>query len=103
MRRLMAGLAIFGACGGPAPEVGEVPDATSGQVAGSVADAEGLALCGADKVQDLLGQPISGLRGRFPEDARIIPPNSLITQDYRPGRMNVDLDAAGAVARIWCG
>jgi len=99
MRRMMAVLAVLSACGGPEPEVGEVPDSVSG----SVTEAEDLTACGADEVQDLRGQPVSGQRGRFPEDARIIPPNSLITQDYRPNRMNVNLDAAGAIARIWCG
>lgn len=95
----MAVLAVLGACGGPVPDVGEVPvDAPD-----SAADTEGLAFCGADKVQDLLGQPVSGHRDSFAEDTRIIPLNGLITQDYRPNRMNVDLDAAGAITRIWCG
>ena len=34
---------------------------------------------------------------------RIIPPNSAITMDYSENRLNVDLDDAGRVVRLWCG
>ncbi|MFY9240358.1 MAG: I78 family peptidase inhibitor [Roseovarius sp.] len=34
---------------------------------------------------------------------RVIPPNSAVTMDYRPDRLNVDLDEAGQITRFWCG
>lgn len=34
---------------------------------------------------------------------RILPPNSMVTQDYAPARVNFDLDAGGIVTRVWCG
>ena len=71
--------------------------------AGNTPDTEGLRACGADQLLDLIGQPYDGLQDRFAATARIIPPNSAVTQDYRPDRQNVDLNAAGVITRIWCG
>ncbi len=34
---------------------------------------------------------------------RIIPPNSAVTLDHRPDRLNVDVDDNGIITRIWCG
>ena len=59
--------------------------------------------CGADQMQDLIGQPVVGMPDRLSETVRIIPPDSVVTQDFRPDRMNVDLDADGIIIRIWCG
>ena len=89
MRMVMV-LVVLTACGGN----GQGPD---------FPDGGGLVSCGANKVQDLLGQPISGLRARFPDSARIIPPGAAITEDYNPDRLNVDLDGVGSIKRIWCG
>ena len=65
-------------------------------------DADGVS-CGADAVQDMVGQPVAGVRDRLPETVRVISPGMAVTQDYRPERMNVDLDGAGTIVRIWCG
>lgn len=58
---------------------------------------------GGDQVQYLIDQPVSGVRDRFPVGARITPTGGLISQEYSPNRMNVDLDGAGEITRIWCG
>lgn len=34
---------------------------------------------------------------------RVIPPGSLVTQDYDPKRLNLVTDAMGIVVRIYCG
>ncbi len=34
---------------------------------------------------------------------RILPPGSMITQDFSPSRINFDLDAGGKIIRAWCG
>ena len=62
-----------------------------------------LASCGADTMQKLLGQNVETATDLIPETARIIPPNSAVTQDYRPNRVNVNLDETGVITRIWCG
>jgi len=79
---------LFGAFGAPVLAAG---------------DGAGLTACGADQVQDMVGQPVDESRDRLAPEARIIPPNSPITQDYRPDRLNVDLDEGGIITRIWCG
>ena len=62
-----------------------------------------LAECkGADWL-DEIGKPGAPLALELPQNARIIKPGSIITQDYNPQRINVDLDQAGNVSRIWCG
>lgn len=90
MRKIMA-MVLIGAFGGPVFAAGNAPDS------------ETLKVCGADQVQDLVGQMVDDSRDRFGPDARIIPPNSPITKDYRRNRLNVDLDEAGLITRIWCG
>ena len=50
-----------------------------------------------------IGQDVSTVQAQLPEGARVIPPDSVVTQDYRPGRVNVDIDAGGLITRIWCG
>ncbi len=34
---------------------------------------------------------------------RILPPNSMMTQDFSPGRVNFETDAKGVVTNAWCG
>jgi hypothetical protein len=34
---------------------------------------------------------------------RVIEPGMAITEDYRETRLNIDLDAQGRIARLWCG
>jgi len=70
---------------------------------GNTSALDALAACGADQVQQLVGQSYDGVQDSFAADARIIPPNSPVTQDYRPARLNVDLDIDRAISRIWCG
>ena len=60
--------------------------------------------CGAVTLQSLVGTPV----GDFNFDAldvavRIIPPNSAVTMDHRPDRLNVETDADGVILRIACG
>lgn len=59
--------------------------------------------CGAEALQSLLNQPIEDVRAQLPDTARILPPDSVMTQDFRPDRLNVDLDAEGMITRFWCG
>jgi len=68
------------------------------------AEAEALvAECKAQPLLDLIGQPQTELTGLLPEGSRVIEANGIITQDYRPERVNVDLDEMGNIARVWCG
>ncbi len=59
--------------------------------------------CGAGALSPLLNQPLDQVEGQLPEQARILPPDSVMTQDFRPDRVNVDLDEDGVIIRLWCG
>lgn len=60
--------------------------------------------CGAAGFQGLVGQ--SGQIARLlvlEAPIRVIPPNSAVTMDYRPERINFELDAADRITAVRCG
>lgn len=60
--------------------------------------------CGAANHEHLIGQEMSVLEGMtFPDSTRIIAPNSAITMDLQPTRLNFDLDEEGVIQKVWCG
>ncbi|MCE8519122.1 hypothetical protein KBY27_21280 [Ruegeria pomeroyi] len=62
-----------------------------------------LSFCKGDDLGDIVGQPVATVSHLLPEGARVIGPDSLVTQDYRPNRLNVSTDKAGLVTRLSCG
>lgn len=71
----------------------------------SVADENGpdLTSCNGQEWVPFVGQPAAQLEGKLPEKARVIAPDSAVTQDFRPDRVNVDVDDAGLITGIRCG
>lgn len=59
--------------------------------------------CLADEQMALLGEDVDAAQANLLELSRIIPPDSAVTQDFRPDRVNVDLDEDGMIIRVWCG
>lgn len=59
--------------------------------------------CLTEEQMTLVGQDLDAVQDSLPETARIIPPDSAVTQDHRPERVNVDLDEDGVILRVWCG
>ena len=60
--------------------------------------------CGTDGMQGLIGRDKSVFAAMtLPAGTRIISPGMAITEDYRPSRLNIDLDKAGRIVRVWCG
>lgn len=60
--------------------------------------------CGGAGFQGLVGQ--AGEIARMLEldqPVRIILPDSMVTMDFRPDRINFELDAAGRIAVVRCG
>lgn len=60
--------------------------------------------CGASGFQGLVGQ--SGEIARMLEldqPVRVIPPNTPVTMDYRPERINFELDGNDRIAVVRCG
>lgn len=72
-------------------------------ICASAASASENDTCGAGALETLLNQPLETVETQLPETARILPPGSVMTQDFRPDRLNVNLDEDGVIVRIWCG
>lgn len=63
-----------------------------------------LKTCAADELRYLSGSPVGSFDfGALMRPVRILPPGSLFTQEFAPQRLNVDLDGAGTIIRLWCG
>ena len=59
--------------------------------------------CGAPALEASVGQRREATSEVLPEDARILPPTSVMTQDHRPDRVHVGLDDKIVILRVWCG
>jgi len=60
--------------------------------------------CDPTGFEHLVGQSSETLDlAALPENTRVIFPDTMVTRDYRVERMNIDVDEAGIIQRIWCG
>ena len=60
--------------------------------------------CGAAKYQTLLDQDATALeRVLILGEVRILRPSTIVTQDFRPTRMNFHIGPDGKIAQISCG
>ena len=60
--------------------------------------------CGAATHADLVGQDVTALeRVLILGQVRVIRPGDTITLDFRPERINFEIDAEDRIARIFCG
>lgn len=60
--------------------------------------------CGAAGMQDLVGKDDDVLAAMtFPVGTRLIYPGTPVTEDYRPDRLNIDIDQSGRITGVWCG
>jgi len=73
------------------------------QASGPEVAAEGRT-CGADERQGWVGQSVASLNDiDLPEATRVLFPTTPATMDYNPERLNVSIDAADKIARVYCG
>ena len=94
MRRLLALPLLLAAC---------VP-AQPGTPSGPAVPPAGQDTCGAGQYAGLVGQDATALeRVLIIGQVRVIRPGDAVTMDFRAERINFDIDAAGRVARIYCG
>ena len=56
--------------------------------------------CGASAYAQLVGQNIAAVT--MPASVRTIAPDSVVTQDFRPDRLNIIGDAQGVIQRLEC-
>lgn len=66
-------------------------------------EASELESCSGGAWLEHVGQTMDQLEIPLPENARVIDPNSAVTQDYRPDRLNILLDQSGVIAMLRCG
>ncbi len=60
--------------------------------------------CGASAYSDRVGKNHKAYDFSAPNrPVRILGPDTAMTMDHRIDRLNVDIDAAGRITRIWCG
>lgn len=60
--------------------------------------------CGAEPLQDLVGQPFAAdLLPGGDGTVRVIRPDTAVTMDHRPDRLNVLVDESGTITEIRCG
>ncbi|MCU0910160.1 MAG: I78 family peptidase inhibitor [Rhodobacteraceae bacterium] len=61
--------------------------------------------CGADQLQFLVGQTEGVLAAMTfrAGTVRVIRPGMAVTMDYRPDRLNLELDQTGRIIRVFCG
>lgn len=85
----------------PAPVVTPRPD---GPVVATPEDG-----CGAGKIGDLVGKSMAAtmeanIRKRSgARTIRVLPPGAMATMDFRPDRLNIDVDDKGIVTSLRCG
>lgn len=88
-------LAALAACS-PPPQPAEPPPETAEEA--TLQD-----VCGASAFDYLLGSPADGIdRTTLPEGARIITPETMVTEDFRPERLNIITDMEGNVSQLRC-
>lgn len=60
--------------------------------------------CGAARHEHRVGEPGDAVQASmFPPGARVLRPGMVMTMDYRSERLNVVINEAGKVDRIYCG
>lgn len=105
MRRVLMSCAVFAlaACGQTTNAV-DAPVTSEPAAAGPQTAAEATAqdTCGASQYSATIGSNIAAVT--FPADSgiRIIQPDSMVTEDFRPNRLNVIVDAAGIITGLEC-
>lgn len=59
--------------------------------------------CNAARFEVLVGQSATVVKDMtFPANTRIIQPNSAVTMDYRPDRLNVEIGDNQRIAKVSC-
>ncbi len=96
-----ASVLFLGACGSTTtPTASEATTAAAPETPRTGAPGEDT--CGAAQYAGLVGSNIAAVT--FPADAniRVIHPGDPVTQDMRPDRLNVLLDASGVIISLEC-
>ena len=96
-----ASLVTLAACTGGAPAAGDPPKIAANPPAAARCDAQpAQAMVGQALAQDTLAR-VQAATGA--QEARLLRPDSMVTKEYKLGRVNVVVDANQRVVGIHCG
>ena len=98
--RILGVALALGAC-----EAQPDAEALSQQAAGGgVASVTGEGKCGLPEWQGYVGQRIDALNTvDLPADARVMFPTTPATMDFQAERLNIAVDSADTIVRVYCG
>ncbi|WP_211332801.1 I78 family peptidase inhibitor [Litoreibacter meonggei] len=67
------------------------------------ADFDGQPRCGAESYFYLLGKRASALdKLDLPKSSRVLRPDDVITMDFSPDRLTIDIDRSGLISSVTC-
>jgi hypothetical protein len=94
----------LGACSQTTPPATtETPAAEAPAAPANAAEATAQDTCGASAHQALIGTPASAIDlATYPAGTRIITPETMVTQDFVPTRLNITVGTDGNVASLNC-
>ncbi len=59
--------------------------------------------CNAAQYADKVGGPMGDLRYPPSRETRLINPGEMVTMEFNPERLNIEIDKAGRVVAVTCG
>jgi hypothetical protein len=87
----------------PAPPTEEQVEDAANAMPQNAADATAQDTCGASRFTHLVGTLASEIdQATLPAGSRIVTPDALVTQDFRPDRLNVMVGTDGRVGSLSC-
>lgn len=87
------------------PPAAETPvaETTAPPAPANAAEATAQDTCGAAAHQALIGTQASAIDlSTLPAGTRVVTPETMVTQDFRPDRLNITVGADGVVASLNC-
>lgn len=104
MRNALIALAALGAaaCGQTATSTDNQAEEPQASMPQTAEEATAQDTCGASGYASIIGANIAATS--FPADAniRVIQPDSVVTEDFRPDRLNVIVDENGIITALRC-
>jgi len=88
--------------GGESPPEQPVTETPAAAVPQTREEATARDTCGAAQYRAMIGTSIAATTFPATPDIRVIMPDSVVTEDFRPDRLNVIVDASGNITALEC-